>query len=346
MVGKIRLGLLGASASETWSSRAHFPALKASSGFELTAVCTTKPQRAKAARRANGARLALADYRAMVASPEIDAVAVVVRVPSHYAPTKATLEAGKHVYREWPLGRTTEEALELAALPKSTGRVTAVGLQARVKPALMYMRELVACCYVGEIRAVHVRLLRDRVLARPKHRAWQRDASPRANTLTIPNGHTVDAMRLVAGDFARRSAVVATQVRQWRVTDANEVFKVTSPDNVLVSGWLTNGAVVSSHVGTIPYAGSNYRMAIYGRDGTPVAGGEDYPQLRTVSFLASREATRWRFCRRLRVSISRRLAHRWVRPSTSGSCMPRSLEPSAAAAATIRRSRRRWPCIV
>ena len=45
-------------------------------------------------------------YRDMIASaPEIDAVAVVVRVPSHYAPTKAALEAGKHVYCEWPLGR-------------------------------------------------------------------------------------------------------------------------------------------------------------------------------------------------------------------------------------------------
>ena len=49
----------------------------------------------------------------MVASPELDAVAVVVRVPSHYAPAKASLEAGKHVYCEWPLGRTTAEAIEL-----------------------------------------------------------------------------------------------------------------------------------------------------------------------------------------------------------------------------------------
>ncbi len=57
----------------------------------------------------------------MVASPEIDAVAVVVRVPSHYEPTKAALEAGKHVYCEWPLGRTTAEAVELAELAKAQG---------------------------------------------------------------------------------------------------------------------------------------------------------------------------------------------------------------------------------
>ena len=116
MADKIRLGLIGASVRGTWSARSHLPAVQASSDVELTAVCTTKADSAEAARRAWGARLAFDDWRKMIASPEIDAVAVVVRVPSHYPPTKAALEAGKHVYCEWPLGRTTAEAVELAAL--------------------------------------------------------------------------------------------------------------------------------------------------------------------------------------------------------------------------------------
>src|SRR6202011_1492572 len=143
MADKIRLGLIGASVGGTWSARSHLPAVQASSDVELTAVCTTKADSAEAARRAWGARLAFNDYRKMVASPEIDAVAVVVRVPSHYAPTRAALEAGKHVYCEWPLGRTTAEAVELAALAETRGLVTAVGLQARVNPALMHMKEQV-----------------------------------------------------------------------------------------------------------------------------------------------------------------------------------------------------------
>ena len=104
MADKIRLGLIGASVRGTWSSRSHLPAVQASSDVELTAVCTTRADSAEAARQAWGARLAFDDYGRMIASPEIDAVAVVVRVPSHYAPTKAALEAGKHVYCEWPLG--------------------------------------------------------------------------------------------------------------------------------------------------------------------------------------------------------------------------------------------------
>jgi predicted dehydrogenase len=283
MADKIRLGLIGASVTGTWSARSHLPALRASSDVELTAVCTTKPDSAEAARRAWDARLAFDDWRKMIASPEIDAVAVVVRVPSHYAPTKAALEAGKHVYCEWPLGRTTAEAVELAALARAKGLVTAVGLQARVNPALMHMKELVADGFVGEIMAVHVSLMREGVLSRPSHRTWQRDAELGANTLTIANGHTVDAMRFVTGDFRRLSAVVATQAKQWLDTGTNTLLDVTAPDNVLTSGRLASGAVASVHIGAIPFAGSGYRMEVYGRHGTLVAAGEDSPQLGKVS---------------------------------------------------------------
>jgi predicted dehydrogenase len=290
MAEKIRLGLIGASVSGTWSARSHLPALQASADVELAAVCTTRAESAEGARRAWGARLAFDDYHKMIASPEIDAVAVVVRVPSHYAPTKAALEAGKHVYCEWPLGRTTAEAVELAGLAKTNGLVTAVGLQARVNPALMHLKELVAAGFVGEVMAVHVSLLREGVLSRPSHRTWQRDAELGANTLTIANGHTIDAMRFVTGDFHRLSAVVATQARQWLDTGTNTLLDVTSPDNVLLSGRLANGAVASVHIGAIPFSGSGYRMEIYGRDGTIVATGEDSPQLSEVSLHGAKRA--------------------------------------------------------
>jgi len=283
MADKIRLGLIGASVRGTWSSRSHLPAVRASAEVELTAVCTTRADSAEAARQAYGARLAFDDYCKMVASPEIDAVAVVVRVPSHYAPTKAALEAGKHVYCEWPLGQTTAEAVELAGLAKSRGLVTAIGLQARANPTLIHMRDLIAGGYIGEMMAVNIALMREGVLTRPSHRTWQRDVTLGANTLTIANGHVLDAMRFVTGDFARLSAVVSTQAQQWLDTGSNTWLDVTSPDNILVSGVLANKAVVSSHVAAIPYAGSGYRMEIYGSDGTLAVTGEDSPQLNDVT---------------------------------------------------------------
>jgi predicted dehydrogenase len=45
---------------------------------------------------------------------------------------------------------------------------------------------------------------------------------------------------------------------------------VTSPDNVLVSGKLVNGAVASVHVASVPYHSSGLKIEVYGRKGTLV----------------------------------------------------------------------------
>jgi predicted dehydrogenase len=273
MAKKIRLGFIGANVKSTWASQSHYPALKASPDVEMTAVCTTRPETAEEARKAFGAKLAFTDFREMVSSKEIDAVAVVVRVPLHYAPTKAAIEAGKHVYTEWPLGRTTAEAEELAALARSKGVQTACGLQSRVSPALLYMKEQVEAGYVGEVLACHADCMRDGALERPSSRTWQRDASLGANPLTIANGHVIDALRFVVGDFARVSCMLTTQAKQWFETDTQKMVDVTSPDNIMVSGKLASGAVASVHVAAVPWAGGGVRMVVYGREGTLLATG-------------------------------------------------------------------------
>ena len=273
MTNKIRLGFVGANVNSTWSSQSHFPALMASPDVELTAVCTSRPESAEEARQAFGAKLAFHDFRAIASSPEIDAVAVVVRVPSHFEPTKAAIEAGKHVYTEWPLGRTTTEAEELAALARAKGVQTAVGLQSRVSPALLYIKELIETGDVGEVLSCHVTTMRDGALERPSSRTWQRDASLGANTLTIANGHVIDALRFVAGNFTRVACMVTTQVQQLYETDTQQFVEVSSPDNVRVCGQLESGAAASVHVGAVPWAGGGFRMEIYGREGTLITTG-------------------------------------------------------------------------
>ncbi len=112
-----------------------------------------------------------------------------------------------------------------------------------------------------------------RTLERPSNRTWQRDANLGANTLTIANGHVIDALRFVVGNFARVACMVTTQVQQWYETDTQQLAEVTSPDNVRVCGQLESGASASVHVGAVPWAGSGFRMEIYGREGTLVTTG-------------------------------------------------------------------------
>jgi len=282
MADQIRLGIIGASPTVGWAHRSHLPAIAASPEFELTGVCTTRMETAEEAKKQYGARLAFDDYKKMLAHPDIDAVAVVLRVPAHYQITKDVLNAGKHIFTEWPLGANIGEAQELADLARAKGVRAVVGLQSRAAPAILHMKELVEEGYAGEIMSCSMRLIRDGVLERPSGRTWQRDDELGATTLTIAAGHSIDALRFVAGEFSEVSSIVSTQVPQWLETDTQEMLDVTAPDNILVSGRLANGAVVSAHVASNPWAGSGYRMEVYGRKGTLVATSEDSPQLGEV----------------------------------------------------------------
>ncbi|MDE0355575.1 MAG: Gfo/Idh/MocA family oxidoreductase [Deltaproteobacteria bacterium] len=282
MAEKVKLGVIGANPTRGWGPRGHLPAIVPSRHVELTAVCTTRKESAEASAAKYGAKMAFDDYREMLACPDIEAVAVLLRVPAHYQVTMDALNAGKHVFTEWPLGNTTAEAVEMRDLAEVRGLTHMVGLQARGNPAVVYARDLVADGYVGEVMACHVSAARGGVLQRPSDRTWQRDNSLGATTLTIPCAHTIDALRFIVGDFASVSAVVSTQARQWLETDTQRYVDVTAPDNVLVSGRLANGAVASVYVAAVPLKAYGYGMEIYGREGTLAATSANTPQIEVV----------------------------------------------------------------
>jgi len=270
----VRIGFIGANGR--WGPSAHAPALQRLPEVELYAVCTAHADTAQAAADKYGVKRAYSDVKAMGADPQVDVALVAVRVPAHYALSKAAIEAGKHVYCEWPLGADTAEAEALAALARQKNVKTMVGLQRRASPAYLYLRELVKDGYVGQVLSVHMTHMSSGVLSRPSDRTWQRDVTLGANTLTITFGHSMDALCMVAGELAEVSAVVSTQVPQWFETDTRKYVDVTSPDNVMLAGRLEGGALVSVHLGVNPYHGSGYRLEIYGKEGTlmMVGGGE------------------------------------------------------------------------
>ena len=287
--GPLRVGVIGANPTRGWSPRTHLPALSAMPEFELTAVCTAHQETAEASAKAFGAKMAFHDYREMVKHPDIDAVAVVVKVPQHYELTMAALNAGKHVYTEWPLGANLAESEEMAALAKRQGVHTMVGLQGRRSAALIRMKELVAEGYVGQVVSATMSQFASGVLTRTSDRTWQADAAVGANTLTITFGHAIDGVCNTLGEFAQVSSVVSTQVNQWLETDTERMVDVTSPDNVLINGRLKSGAVASAHLAFVPYLGSNHRTEVYGREGTLVLSNPAGTQLGNSQLFGAKE---------------------------------------------------------
>ena len=268
---KIRVGIIGASARYGWGMRSHLPALLGLPEYELAAVCTSSHDTAKEAARHYGARMAFDDYKEMVQHPEVDVVSVSVRVPLHYSMVMAALAAGKHVFCEWPLGANMAETENMATLAQSKGVQNIVTLQSRTDPALMRLRELIEEGYVGEVLSCSMTMFLPGILERGSRLVWTADRLQGATTLSISTGHAIDALCFCVGEFKEVWAMVTTQVPVWEFPEIGKTVDVTSPDNVMVIGTLSNGAVASFHTAMIPWNGSGSRIEVYGREGTLVA---------------------------------------------------------------------------
>ena len=95
--------------------------------------------------------MAFSDPEKLAQHPDVDLVTVSVKVPDHYRPVMAAIEAGKHVHCEWPLGRNTAEAVRMLDAADRRRIRHAVGLQGQVSPAINYAKDLVAQGYVGRV---------------------------------------------------------------------------------------------------------------------------------------------------------------------------------------------------
>ena len=210
ITNKIRVGIIGANPNRGFASIAHIPALRALPDFEISAVCTTRQDTAEAAARHYGVALAFCDAEKLARHPDVDLVTVSVKVPDHYLPVIAAIEAGKHVYCEWPLGRNTDEAVRMRDAANRKGLHNAVGLQGQMSPAINYTKDLVADGFVGRVLSATM------IGCAPSwgptvDRAYQADLANGANLLTITGGHTIDALCYCLGEFRELAAFVVSQ---------------------------------------------------------------------------------------------------------------------------------------
>src|SRR4051812_25339108 len=148
---KLGVGIIGVNPAWGWAATAHIPALRALPNYEIRALSSTSAEAARAAGEAFEVDAVFAHHAELVAQPDVDVVAVTVKVPHHRELVSAALAAGKAVYCEWPLGRDLDDARAMAALAAERGLRTVVGMQARQAPAIEFVQELLREGYVGDI---------------------------------------------------------------------------------------------------------------------------------------------------------------------------------------------------
>jgi predicted dehydrogenase len=143
----LRVGVVGAG---RWAVRSHLPGWQRDPRCEVVAIADTNPDALAAAGKEFGVARLSADYRDLVADPDIDVIDVVTGDAAHFEVSWAALEAGKHVLCEKPVAHEYRQVIAAADLAESKGLKTKLGFTFRYAPATMYAAELIAEGFVGE----------------------------------------------------------------------------------------------------------------------------------------------------------------------------------------------------
>src|SRR5947209_428828 len=146
----------------------------------LVHAADTAPDRARFARDVLGYARASADYRAVLADPEVDVVSICAPNHVHREIAVAAAQAGKPFWIEKPVGRSVTETAEVAGAARAAGGEASSGYHFRRAPSGR------SCPWAPARTSPSlrtVRWLRSRTTTTPPH--WS--ASPPARTPPAPS---------------------------------------------------------------------------------------------------------------------------------------------------------------
>jgi predicted dehydrogenase len=118
---------------------------------QLRWICDTDEARLAAMGRRYPAAQTATEYQELISDPELDAIAVVTPVATHYQIAKEALLAGKHVLVEKPLTATAREAEELIALAEKNRRALMVDHTFVYTGAVRKMKEILKSGELGDL---------------------------------------------------------------------------------------------------------------------------------------------------------------------------------------------------
>jgi len=81
----------------------------------------------------------------------VDLVVCSTRVDRHFYPIKASIEAGKAIFVEWPLEASLSLAREMTDLAKKNNIPTIVGLQGSFGPEVGKLKQVIESGRIGEV---------------------------------------------------------------------------------------------------------------------------------------------------------------------------------------------------
>jgi len=201
----------------------------------------------------NGFKLA-ANYEALLADPDVDAVVLATPHSIHSAQVIAAAAAGKHVFCEKPFTLTKRQAEDAVAAVRKAGVTLGLGYNRRLHPEMIKLRDMIRSGELGTILHVEATMTFPNVLfINPSH--WRADKAETPLGGLMPMGvHAIDGMIDLCGPVDH---VFAQSFRRAAAIDADDTTSML----------LRMKAGMSGYLGTMTTTGPGFSFQVFGSKG-------------------------------------------------------------------------------
>ena len=251
---RIRIGVAGLGRIG-W--RFHCARIGGSRDFELAAVSDTDAARRREAESCYGCR-AFADYGAMLAEGNLEAVTIATPTHFHKSHALAAYRRGLHVFLEKPIGCNAAEAEAIVRAAKRAGRVLTLYQSQRAAAWFQQVRRIAASGRIGTVYHVRTGLFGYR-----RRNDWQSLERFGGGMLRNYGAHCLDHALVLTGYDVKK--VFCTLRRVASLGDTEDVVKIV---------YETRGGVVGEVDINQACALPPYEFEVYGTTGAVAKEGK------------------------------------------------------------------------
>jgi predicted dehydrogenase len=266
MADTLRVGLIGVG----WGALVHAPAFRAVDGYEVVALCSTRPESAAQASERLHISDTSTDWASFVRRDDLDLISVSAPVQWHHDMFLAALAAGKHVLCEKPLSLSAAEGRRMAEAAESSNRATLVCFENRWSPEHLAIRQLVDDGVVGTPSFVQVTITTG--YWHPTHKpqaAWMYRRDQGGGYLYGQMSHEIDFLQSLFGP----AVAVCADVRHSRdrVSTPEGEIEITADDTSALLLRLQSGALAVLTNSSAGLMAGTHLFEAHGSNGTIVA---------------------------------------------------------------------------
>ena len=285
----LRVGIVSAA----WGAFAHLPAWRAIEGVEVTAICTSREETARAAADRTGIARPFWDALTMCRDPDIDIVDLGTRPGVRLPMVLEALRHGKHVYNSCPHAPDWAGAQAIdAAWDRSRSR-TAVDAFSGYLPAHRQMSHMIGDGFLGTVLGGSCQFNMS-LFNRPDKRFpynWFADGAAGVSALRNFGSHLLYYLCDLLGPIAELVADQQVVLREWTFADGDRITPA-NPDYANLIIRFASGVTISFQTSWSQSAQAGWTIDLFGTDGRLRSRAPSFPTVADCTLEAGAAGTR------------------------------------------------------